>query len=160
MASDGSYDYEELDTEVANKVTSLLTKRIEEFGKAKESDSDHSTCRVHRVHDSNSLSRLWCAAEAVGDFTLSDCRIFEYKDPVDGSLSKNQGWIYTFTDGSRVIFRLSGTVRTDAANMLRCFFPFTYLVHCFLLRALWVQRSVYTWRSTKRTHPNWKCLQG
>jgi len=35
--------------------------------------------------------------------------IFEYNDPVDGSVSKNQGIRFIFTDGSRIIFRLSGT---------------------------------------------------
>jgi len=35
--------------------------------------------------------------------------IFEYTDPVDGSVSKNQGIRFIFTDGSRIIFRLSGT---------------------------------------------------
>ncbi|XP_042502404.1 phosphoglucomutase, cytoplasmic-like isoform X1 [Macadamia integrifolia] len=34
---------------------------------------------------------------------------FEYKDPVDGSISKHQGIRYLFTDGSRLVFRLSGT---------------------------------------------------
>nr|P93262.1 RecName: Full=Phosphoglucomutase, cytoplasmic; Short=PGM; AltName: Full=Glucose phosphomutase [Mesembryanthemum crystallinum]AAB41895.1 phosphoglucomutase [Mesembryanthemum crystallinum] len=34
---------------------------------------------------------------------------FEYKDPVDGSVSKHQGIRYMFEDGSRLIFRLSGT---------------------------------------------------
>lgn len=35
--------------------------------------------------------------------------VFEYHDPVDGSLSKNQGLRFIFTDKSRIIFRLSGT---------------------------------------------------
>merc|ERR1712117_945426 len=35
--------------------------------------------------------------------------VFEYTDPVDGSLSKNQGVRIMFEDGSRIIFRLSGT---------------------------------------------------
>merc|ERR1719203_1960390 len=35
--------------------------------------------------------------------------VFEYKDPVDGSVSKNQGIRIVFEDGSRIIFRLSGT---------------------------------------------------
>jgi phosphoglucomutase len=35
--------------------------------------------------------------------------IFEYNDPVDGSVSKNQGIRFIFEDGSRIIFRLSGT---------------------------------------------------
>ncbi|KAF5748034.1 phosphoglucomutase cytoplasmic [Tripterygium wilfordii] len=34
---------------------------------------------------------------------------FEYKDSVDGSISKHQGIRYLFEDGSRLIFRLSGT---------------------------------------------------
>ncbi|GMH15161.1 hypothetical protein Nepgr_017002 [Nepenthes gracilis] len=34
---------------------------------------------------------------------------FEYRDPVDGSISKHQGIRYLFEDGSRLVFRLSGT---------------------------------------------------
>jgi phosphoglucomutase len=34
---------------------------------------------------------------------------FAYHDPIDGSVSQNQGIRILFTDGSRVIFRLSGT---------------------------------------------------
>ncbi|XAR72214.1 Phosphoglucomutase (alpha-D-glucose-1,6-bisphosphate-dependent) [Bertholletia excelsa] len=34
---------------------------------------------------------------------------FEYKDPVDRSISKHQGIRYLFEDGSRLVFRLSGT---------------------------------------------------
>ena len=35
--------------------------------------------------------------------------MFDYTDPVDGSVSKNQGIRFNFADGSRIIFRLSGT---------------------------------------------------
>ncbi|MFA5627792.1 MAG: alpha-D-glucose phosphate-specific phosphoglucomutase [Thiohalomonadaceae bacterium] len=34
---------------------------------------------------------------------------FSYIDPIDGSVSKNQGLRIIFTDGARIIFRLSGT---------------------------------------------------
>ncbi|KAK8370243.1 hypothetical protein V6Z11_A01G163700 [Gossypium hirsutum] len=34
---------------------------------------------------------------------------FEYKDPVDGSVSKHQGIRFLFEDGSQLVFRLSGT---------------------------------------------------
>ncbi|MEJ2621877.1 MAG: alpha-D-glucose phosphate-specific phosphoglucomutase [Candidatus Thiodiazotropha sp.] len=34
---------------------------------------------------------------------------FSYTDPVDGSISSNQGIRIGFTDGSRIVFRLSGT---------------------------------------------------
>merc|ERR1712031_121462 len=35
--------------------------------------------------------------------------MFEFTDPVDGSVSKNQGIRFIFEDNSRIIFRLSGT---------------------------------------------------
>ncbi|NEP29828.1 MAG: alpha-D-glucose phosphate-specific phosphoglucomutase, partial [Moorea sp. SIO3I6] len=34
---------------------------------------------------------------------------FSYTDPVDGSVSQKQGIRIGFTDGSRIVFRLSGT---------------------------------------------------
>jgi phosphoglucomutase len=34
---------------------------------------------------------------------------FGYTDPIDGSVSKNQGIRIGFTDGSRLVLRLSGT---------------------------------------------------
>lgn len=34
---------------------------------------------------------------------------YEYKDPIDGSVAKNQGYRICFNDGSRIIYRLSGT---------------------------------------------------
>jgi phosphoglucomutase len=40
--------------------------------------------------------------------------IFEYSDVVDKSVSKNQGWIFAFEDGSRIIFRVSGTSSSGA----------------------------------------------
>jgi len=42
-------------------------------------------------------------------FTVTEVTNFEYKDPIDESVSKNQGQVITFSDGSRVVFRLSGT---------------------------------------------------
>jgi phosphoglucomutase len=40
--------------------------------------------------------------------------IFEYNDVVDKSVSKNQGWIFKFKNGSRIIFRVSGTSSAGA----------------------------------------------
>ena len=34
---------------------------------------------------------------------------FSYTDPVDGSVSANQGLRIVFDDGSRIVYRLSGT---------------------------------------------------
>uniref|UniRef100_A0A3Q2NNV6 Phosphoglucomutase 1 n=1 Tax=Fundulus heteroclitus TaxID=8078 RepID=A0A3Q2NNV6_FUNHE len=43
---------------------------------------------------------------------------FAYTDPVDGSVSKNQGLRIIFSDGSRIIFRLSGTGSAGATVRL------------------------------------------
>lgn len=39
---------------------------------------------------------------------------FTYKDPVDGSVSANQGYIFKWADGSRFVYRLSGTGSSGA----------------------------------------------
>ena len=41
---------------------------------------------------------------------------FAYTDPVDGSVSRNQGLRVLFVGGSRVVFRLSGT-GTEGATL-------------------------------------------
>jgi phosphoglucomutase len=43
---------------------------------------------------------------------------FTYEDPVDGSISKNQGLRFMFADGSRYVFRLSGTGSSGATVRL------------------------------------------
>ncbi len=48
--------------------------------------------------------------EASGNTAIN----FNYVDPVDGSESKNQGYIFKWADGSRFIFRLSGTGSSGA----------------------------------------------
>merc|ERR1719188_1771283 len=44
-----------------------------------------------------------------GGMKIKTNDMFEYLDPVDGSISKNQGIRFIFEDDSRIIFRLSGT---------------------------------------------------
>merc|ERR1712194_281989 len=44
-----------------------------------------------------------------GGMKMETNDMFEYTDPVDGSISKNQGLRFIFEDKSRIIFRLSGT---------------------------------------------------
>ncbi|KAK9841959.1 hypothetical protein WJX81_001206 [Elliptochloris bilobata] len=50
----------------------------------------------------------------VKHFTIDTADEFSYTDPVDGSVSAHQGIRFLFTDGSRVIFRLSGTGSSGA----------------------------------------------
>lgn len=44
-----------------------------------------------------------------GRYTVDFCDDFSYTDPVDGSVSTGQGIRVIFTDGSRIVYRLSGT---------------------------------------------------
>ena len=56
------------------------------------------------------------AGKKFGDYTIDFADDFSYTDPIDGSVSNKQGIRLVFTDGSRVVFRLSGT-GTDGATL-------------------------------------------
>ncbi len=45
----------------------------------------------------------------LGSYKVLFCDDFSYTDPIDGSVSTGQGVRIGFTDGSRIVFRLSGT---------------------------------------------------
>lgn len=47
--------------------------------------------------------------QSFAEYTVKFADEFCYHDPVDGSISKNQGIRIGFTNGSRIVFRLSGT---------------------------------------------------
>ncbi len=47
--------------------------------------------------------------QTFGDYSVRFADEFCYADPVDGSVSKNQGIRIGFENGSRIVFRLSGT---------------------------------------------------
>lgn len=47
--------------------------------------------------------------QGFGNYQVKACDDFAYSDPVDGSVSMSQGIRILFTDGSRIVFRLSGT---------------------------------------------------
>ena len=49
-----------------------------------------------------------------GDFELDTADDFSYTDPIDGSVASKQGLRFVFSDGSRIIFRLSGTGSSGA----------------------------------------------
>ncbi len=56
------------------------------------------------------------ADRRLGSFTVACGDDFCYTDPVDGSVSSRQGVRVLFTDGSRIVFRLSGT-GTEGATL-------------------------------------------
>eukprot|EP00250_Pteridium_aquilinum_P007980 c17579_g1_i1 orf=112-2004(+) len=49
------------------------------------------------------------SGDTFGSYTLKLADDFTYTDPVDGSVAAKQGIRFVFSDGSRIIFRLSGT---------------------------------------------------
>jgi hypothetical protein len=58
------------------------------------------------------------AGTKFGAFTLAEADDFAYTDPIDGSVAKGQGLRFVFDDGSRIIFRLSGTGSSGATIRL------------------------------------------
>ena len=56
------------------------------------------------------------AGKRYADYEVAFSDDFAYTDPVDGSISEHQGIRIGFTDGSRIVFRLSGT-GTEGATL-------------------------------------------
>eukprot|EP01116_Phalansterium_solitarium_P023106 TRINITY_DN7926_c0_g1_i2.p1 TRINITY_DN7926_c0_g1~~TRINITY_DN7926_c0_g1_i2.p1 ORF type:complete len:565 (+),score=240.23 TRINITY_DN7926_c0_g1_i2:103-1797(+) len=81
------HDFEEVDSDAANKMMAHLNTVI----------SDPAV-----------------KGRKVGNYEIASADDFEYTDPIDGSVSKNQGIRFVFTDGSRLVFRLSGTGSSGA----------------------------------------------
>jgi len=81
------HDYEGIPTDQANGVMKLLHGN---FDKLKDAE--------------------------FGNLKVKLCDDFSYTDPVDGSISTGQGVRILFTDGSRIVFRLSGT-GTEGATL-------------------------------------------
>lgn len=91
------YDYENVSSEQGAAFMAHLGRVIETFAAAGSQAA---------------LALGGDAAAAGGDTFAEPLRTadqFGYTDPVDGSVSKNQGVRLIFADGSRIIFRLSGT---------------------------------------------------
>ncbi|MDQ6999929.1 MAG: alpha-D-glucose phosphate-specific phosphoglucomutase [Mariprofundus sp.] len=98
-------------------VKSILTDHWKKFGRNYYSrhdyegvDSAAATQVLQNVRDQfTSLPGTRMAGRRV-----ASCDDFAYTDPVDGSISENQGVRILFEDGSRIIFRLSGTGTSGA----------------------------------------------
>lgn len=74
------HDYENIPTEAANQVIAHLRSQ---------------------------MSTL--VGQVFGNYTVSLCDDFSYTDPIDSAVSSQQGLRILFSDGSRMVFRLSGT---------------------------------------------------
>lgn len=62
----------------------------------------------------NKLAEL--TGKQLGNYHIEKCDDFCYTDPIDNSISENQGIRLLFTDGSRIVYRLSGT-GTEGATL-------------------------------------------
>uniref|UniRef100_A0A8C9ZIM5 EF-hand calcium binding domain 7 n=1 Tax=Sander lucioperca TaxID=283035 RepID=A0A8C9ZIM5_SANLU len=89
------YDYEEVDSDAANKMIKDLETAM---------------------FDPSFVGKKFSSGDKTYEVAVSDN--FAYTDPVDGSVSKNQGLRIIFSDGSRIIFRLSGTGSAGATIRL------------------------------------------
>jgi phosphoglucomutase len=68
---------------------------------------DSNAAQELMTHVEGQLSGL--VGQQLADYTVSYADNFAYSDPIDGSESRKQGLRIGFDDGSRIIFRLSGT---------------------------------------------------
>jgi len=81
------YDYEEVSSEGAGQ----LVKQLDAF-----------------IDATDFAGKVYTATSGA-TFKVARAYNFDYTDPIDGSVSKRQGQVITFADGSRVVWRLSGT---------------------------------------------------
>jgi phosphoglucomutase len=98
-------------------VAEVVTKHWAEYGRNyysrhdyEEVDSDAANALVAALREK--LSTL--PGQSFGALKVASADDFAYHDPVDGSVSKNQGVRILFEGGSRVVFRLSGTGTSGA----------------------------------------------
>jgi phosphoglucomutase len=75
-----------------------------------------SSDRANSLIDNLRKVRAGLVGKQFGTYTLEYADDFAYTDPVDGSVSENQGLRFGFADGSRLVFRLSGT-GTEGATL-------------------------------------------
>lgn len=85
------YDYEEVDSEAANAMMNYLESLLA------------SKDFIGKTYSSASKN-----------LTVEKADNFSYVDPIDKSITKNQGIRILFNDGSRLVYRLSGTGSSGA----------------------------------------------
>jgi phosphoglucomutase len=93
-------------------VEQILMAHWAEFGRNVYSRHDYEAIPTEAAnsviaHIKGQFSSL--PNQKLGSYTVKTCDDFSYHDPIDGSISNNQGIRILFTDGSRIVFRLSGT---------------------------------------------------
>ncbi|RWE35905.1 alpha-D-glucose phosphate-specific phosphoglucomutase [Mesorhizobium sp.] len=95
----------------------IVTKHWETYGRNYYSRHDYEeveTDRANALVDELRAKLSSLPGTTVRGMKIASADDFAYHDPVDGSVSKNQGIRILFEGGSRVVFRLSGTGTSGA----------------------------------------------
>ena len=98
-------------------VKDIVTKHWAAFGRNYYSRHDYeevATDAANGLMDNLRAQLATLPGKSFGDLKVREADDFAYHDPVDGSISKNQGIRILFEGGSRVVFRLSGTGTSGA----------------------------------------------
>ena len=93
-------------------VAELMQTHWHQFGRNAYARHDYEEVDSDRAHE---LMRTLLGkfdtlkGKKLGNYEVAYADDFAYTDPVDNSISKHQGLRIGFTDGSRIVYRLSGT---------------------------------------------------
>ncbi|ABW30086.1 alpha-D-glucose phosphate-specific phosphoglucomutase [Acaryochloris marina] len=93
-------------------VESIVKEHWQEYGRNYYSRHDYEAVDSEKANTlmanlRGKLAKL--KGQKLGQYEVDYADDFSYTDPVDGSVSQKQGVRIGFTDGSRIVFRLSGT---------------------------------------------------
>jgi phosphoglucomutase len=98
---------------VRNKsVQAIVKEHWEEYGRNYYSRHDYEEVKSKPANELMNQLRSMVGnlkGKKYGDYTVAYADDFSYSDPIDSSVSQKQGVRIGFTDGSRIVFRLSGT---------------------------------------------------
>ncbi|RMF69003.1 MAG: alpha-D-glucose phosphate-specific phosphoglucomutase, partial [Cyanobacteria bacterium J069] len=93
-------------------VEQIVREHWQLFGRNFYSRHDYEEVASDRANDLVNhvqAQMLTLPGKTFGSYTVEYADNFSYTDPIDSSVSQNQGIRIGFTDGSRLILRLSGT---------------------------------------------------
>jgi phosphoglucomutase len=100
-------------------VQQIVTSHWRSYGRNYYSRHDYESVDGERAGELMQRLRDQCgtlAGTRYGNYEVAFNDDFAYTDPVDGSISERQGIRVGFGDGSRIVFRLSGT-GTEGATL-------------------------------------------
>ena len=100
-------------------VEDIVTAHWQEYGRHFYSRHDYEAVDTEAANGLMAHLRGQLASlkgQTLGSFTVALADDFAYDDPIDGSRSEKQGIRVVMSDGSRVVFRLSGT-GTEGATL-------------------------------------------